>query len=133
MLSSTLKFEKVLFSFRASARVAGPRRPSKEAKHKQSHEAQSDSIGCYVAHARRESGMDDREVFPPFNRFSILLATQSMHISSFLVAPSFVNLGMRFLLREESCNTACYDSSNYLLITLIRSLIMHQVHWLIKF
>jgi hypothetical protein len=34
ILSLTLEFEKVLFPFRASARVVGPRRPSNEAQHK---------------------------------------------------------------------------------------------------
>jgi hypothetical protein len=36
-------------------------------------------------------------------------------------------------LHESYCNTLCYDTSNYLLITFIRSLIKHQVVWLIKF
>jgi hypothetical protein len=31
--------------------------------------------------------MDDREVFPPFNHPGIVLATQSIHLSSFLVPP----------------------------------------------
>jgi hypothetical protein len=34
ILSLTLEFEKVLFPFRASAQVVGPRRPSNEAQHK---------------------------------------------------------------------------------------------------
>jgi hypothetical protein len=46
--------------------------------------------------------------------------------SSFLVLLlPFINLRMRFLLREEGCNTPYYSSPNYSLITFIRSLIMH--------
>jgi hypothetical protein len=57
----------------------------------------------------RESGMDDREdlLLSTVPITDILLATQSMYHSSFLV-PLLLNLGMRFLLREEGCNTPHY-------------------------
>jgi hypothetical protein len=33
----------------------------------------------------------------------------------------------------QRCNTSCYSYSNYLIISFIRNLIMHQMSWLIKF
>jgi hypothetical protein len=38
---------------------------------------------------------------------------------------------MIFLFRGQGYNTPCYGSPNYLLITFIKGLIMHQVLWLI--
>jgi hypothetical protein len=37
----------------------------------------------------------------------------------------YFNLRVRFPFKGEGCNTLCYGSPNYLLITFIRSLIMH--------
>jgi hypothetical protein len=52
--------------------------------------------------------MDDREdlLISTVPILDILLATRSMHHSSFLVP--LLNFEMRFLLREEGCNTPCY-------------------------
>jgi hypothetical protein len=130
---SNLKFDIVLdigtwespFPFWASAQVTGPRRSSNEAQNKQSHEAQSDSTMCYVAHARKEKCHGWPRNFPRSNCPDILCSTRQTRLSSFLVPPPFENLGTIFLLRGEGCNTPCYG---YLLITFIRSLIMHQVH-----
>jgi hypothetical protein len=62
----------------------------------------------------RKSGMDDREdlLLSTVPISDILIATQSMHCSSFLVP--LLNLGTRFLLRGEGCNTPCYGVHNQL-------------------
>jgi hypothetical protein len=98
MLPLTLEYEKVLFPFRAPARVVEPRGSSNEVCYNQSQEAQSDSTRCYVTHARKEKWHGWSRSLPPYKRPIVLLAMQSMHLSSFLM-PSFINLGMRFLLR----------------------------------
>jgi hypothetical protein len=90
---SNLEFEKVLdigiwenpFPFQASSWVARPRISSNEAQHEQSHEAQSDSTRCYVAHAWKEKWHGWSRSSPPFNCPDILQATRSMHLSSFVV------------------------------------------------
>jgi hypothetical protein len=53
--------------------------------------------------------MDDREdlLISTVPILDILLATRSMHHSSFLV-PLLLNFETGFLLREEGCNTPCY-------------------------
>jgi hypothetical protein len=63
---------------------------------------------------RRESYMRDQEVvlLPNIPIPDIILAIRSMHRSLFLVLPPFLNIGMRFLLREEGCNTPCYRRLN---------------------
>jgi hypothetical protein len=87
MSSSTLECEKVLFPFWASARVAGPRRSSNGAQHKESHEVQSDFTRCYVIHAWKEKWHGWPRSLIPFNCLTVLLATQLMHLSLFLVPP----------------------------------------------
>jgi hypothetical protein len=82
-----MEFGKIPFPFRASARVAGPRRSNNEAQNKQSHEAQSDSTRSYVAHAQKEKLHGKPRSFPPFDGLNILLSPQSMHRSSFFVPP----------------------------------------------
>jgi hypothetical protein len=59
----------------------------------------------------RESGMEDREdLLSTVSIPNILLATRSIHHSSFLVP--LQNLEMRFLLRGKGCNTPCYGNPN---------------------
>jgi hypothetical protein len=55
------------FSFRAPARVAGPRRSSKDVQHKQSYEAQSESTRCYVVQAWKEKWQGWLRSSPLFN------------------------------------------------------------------
>jgi hypothetical protein len=63
---------------------------------------------------------------------SVLLGSHpsSSYSSSFLVLPlHFINLRMRFLLREEGCNTPCYGFLNYLhyCLNLSSNLLVNQV------
>jgi hypothetical protein len=59
---------------------------------------------------RRESGMDEREdLLSTVPIPDILLATQSIHHSSFLV-PLFLNLGMRFRLKGRAVTPHLTDS-----------------------
>jgi hypothetical protein len=37
-----------------------------------------------------------------------------------------------FRFSVPKCNTLCYDFTNYLLITFISSLTMHQIPWIVK-
>jgi hypothetical protein len=61
------------FPFLASDRV-GPRAWSNEVQHKRSHEAQPDSIGCYVAHSWKEKLHERPRSLPLFNCPNILLS-----------------------------------------------------------
>jgi hypothetical protein len=62
---------------------------------------------------RRKGGMGDREVLLHLTilRSSFLHDQCALHC--FLCfPPPFVNLGMRFLIRGEGCNTPCYRNPN---------------------
>jgi hypothetical protein len=78
----------------------------------------------------RKSGIDDSEdillliILIP----DILLAIRSMLRLSFLV-PLILNLGTRFLLKGEGCNTTCYE----VLKPFIKALINHSIRWLVLF
>jgi hypothetical protein len=57
--------------------------------------------GCNI-HGSLQCALGDREVFPPSDCPDIIFSPQSEHPSLFLVhPPPFVNLRMRFLLRER--------------------------------
>jgi hypothetical protein len=113
MSSLTLELENVLFHFEYPSRVARLRRLSNEAQNNQRQEAQSDSTRCYVAHAQKKKLHERSRSFPPTNYLDILHSPRSMCPSSFLCfSPPFVNLGMRFLLRGEGCNTSYYGNPN---------------------
>jgi hypothetical protein len=91
-------WERVQFPFWASDRV-GPRRPSNETQHQQSHEVQSDTTRYYVAHTWKEKWHGWPRSPPSFQLFwcpFCYAVNVSFIISS---APSFINLRMRFLLR----------------------------------
>jgi hypothetical protein len=61
---------------------------------------------------RRKSCKEDRKD-PLLDYPDILWSPRPMRLSSFSCAPPpFVNLGTRFLLRGEGCNTPCYGNSN---------------------
>jgi hypothetical protein len=109
------------FPFWASDRV-GSRRLS--------NEAQPDSTRCCVTHSQKEKLQERPRSFPPSNCPDILLYPWSMrHLSFLCFPPPFVNLRMRFLLREEGCNTLYYK----VLKPFIRVLIKHSIKWLILF
>jgi hypothetical protein len=95
------------FPFWAFNWVDGPRRLSNGAQHKESHEAQSNST-MMLGHSCTEGIVSwETDKFPSFNGSKILLLHGQGIFHCFL-CPSFVNLGMRFLLRGEGCNTPCY-------------------------
>jgi hypothetical protein len=105
------------FPFRASDWVNGPRRSSNVAQHKESHESQSESTRCYIAHAWKE------KLHGKLRSFLLSMAP----ISSFLrsqcifhhfLCPSFVNLGMRFLLRRRVVTPRVMFSPNYFYLKL---------------
>jgi hypothetical protein len=100
-------------SFPFWAQVVGPRRLNNEVQHKQSHEAQSDSTGCYVAHARKEKLHERLRSFPPSNYLDILLPPWSMCPSSFLVLPTSLRKSWdEISFKGEGCNTPCYRNPN---------------------
>jgi hypothetical protein len=93
-----MEFGKIPFPFRASARVAGPRRSNNEAQNKQSHEAQSDSTRSYVSHAQKEKlHGKPRSFLLSTDSISSSLRNQCI-VHHFLYPLSFINLGTRFLL-----------------------------------
>jgi hypothetical protein len=102
------------FPFRASAWVAGPRGPSNEARYKQSHEAQSDSIMWYVAHARKKKLHGRLKFFLPSRSSDIIFSPWSMHPLSFFVLPSFRKSRDEISFKGKDYYTPCYDFSNHL-------------------
>jgi hypothetical protein len=103
------------FLFWVFARVVGPIRSSNEAQHKQSHEAQSDSIRCYVTHAHEEKLHERSRSTRPSDYPDIIFSPQSMHLSSFLVLfPSFHKSWDAISFKREGCNIPCYSFPNYL-------------------
>jgi hypothetical protein len=97
------------FPFRANDRVR-PRRSSDEVQHKQSHESQSESTRCHVAHSWMEK-LSKRPRSSLFQRSQYLCF--STINASYIVScapPPFVNLRTRFLFKGEGCNTLCYGS-----------------------
>jgi hypothetical protein len=73
----------------------------------------SKSSKCYVAHSRKEKLHERSRSFPLPNYPDVFLSPRPRCPSSFLYfPPPFVNLGMRFLLRGEGCNTLYYGNSN---------------------
>jgi hypothetical protein len=120
ILSLTLGFEKVLFPFWAFARVRGPRRSSDEAQNKQNHEAQFDSTSCYVTHAWKEKCHGWPMSLPPYKRLAVLLAMQSMHLSSFHV-PFFHKSWNEIFLRGRVVTPRIME-------TLIKSLNLQLCH-----
>jgi hypothetical protein len=96
------------FSFGASDRV-GLRRWSNEEQHKWSHEAQPDSIRCYVAHSRKEKLHERLRSLPLSNCPNIVLSLWSRHPSSFLVLPTSHHKSRdEIFFKGEVCNTMCY-------------------------
>jgi hypothetical protein len=86
MSSLTLELENVLSHSKYLTRVAGPRRLSNEAQNKKSHEAQSDTTRCYVAHAQKEKFFSFKlSRYPPFPTinvpFIVLVPPTSIHKS----------------------------------------------------
>jgi hypothetical protein len=76
----------------------------------------------------RKSCMKDREVFLLWTISISSFPHDQCALHRFLCfPPPFVNLGTRFLLSEEGCNTPCYGSPNLPLITIISSLVMHYM------
>jgi hypothetical protein len=74
----------------------------------------SSTLQGAMSHAHESKSCLGDQVVYSVQLSSILWSSWPMHPSSFSCAPSFVNLGMRFLLRGEGCNTPCYAFHNYL-------------------
>jgi hypothetical protein len=108
------------FLFQVSARVVGPRRPSKEAQHKQSYEAQSNYTRCPVAHSWMEKLSVRSRSFSPSNGLDIFVLRYQGILHCFLCfPPPFINHGTRFLLRGSAVTPRVIVS----LITFIKVLI----------
>jgi hypothetical protein len=106
----TLGYEKILFPFRASARVIEPRGSSNEAHYNKSQEAQSDSTRGDVVHTLKGKLHEGPRSCHPSNYLDTQYPSRYPFNASFIIScapPPFVNLGMRFLLRGEGCNTPC--------------------------
>jgi hypothetical protein len=103
----TLDFEKVLFPFQASAQVAGPRRSSNEAQHKHIYK-----VLCHPHMKGKVAWVAEKFSSFYLSRYPSCYTINASFIIS--CAPSFINLGMRFLLSWEGCTTLCYRILNFL-------------------
>jgi hypothetical protein len=105
MLAPIVELEKVLFYPEHLMKLSGK-------KDQVMNATCLESTMFSVTHTWKEKLHERSKSFPPSNGPDFFCTIKASFIVS-CAPPSFINLGTRFLLREEGCNIPCYKIVNY--------------------
>jgi hypothetical protein len=110
-LSSILEFEKAIFHSEYPLELLHQEDRVMEHNTRRAMKHSSILHGMMLPTHERKSGMGGREVFR-LSTVPLSFLIRGQCIFYRFLCPSFINIGMRFLLRGKGCNTPCYKNPN---------------------